>query len=735
MMADDILWRTHDCLCPEVDPTHRSIICLYRCGGSQDRFLAHLSDAVTILEPNYLTVSNPQWTKSFIWHDIARYVFGDDDLFERCCRFLGTTGLNSLYEGLTPLAVGIRSNNTRFVHYFTTAARSSNVNFNIKFSPKSQTYLHLAALAGNPEVIRYIILRFRLAGFEKMIDFYDDEGKNAYDICVQNGNEEAANQFRTFPSSKSSVHNVLLVGVSQSGKSTLVKYLHEYNGQTASNVIMGDGLHSCTSSCNNHRLQFKNKEFYVIPRGQPKDGRKANIRVLHKTSTSNEFELQYTMHESSSNVIGLYEKNLDIHEVEFINRQPVSINLIDTPGIGDDKDKGDGVDEQNIIRILEYLQTNKISQLHAIFFIVKPALLTSPLKEKICYYFKMFNRDIGSIYVIFTHYSKKDRKRDLKHNVNITEQRLEFLRECDSRATQDIDDRDHVMEFLNNVEISTLFRTVVSFDRFLDVSSIKFVKTQNMKNAEMRVLQYIEGRRAGAESGVKQFDATAARYLAQIEAKQLKTREAEIKKKDLDKDIRDKDSDQIVDICTRQYIDDWYWFYSRPDKNDKFESKFPITHYDAVTQSSVEVKFSEESNQSSEMKSSGNDKLFLVSWVVKSKWWTKQDALVRIFTQSRYYYEEVIKNDKKDLLIAEIALRDCREELQEVAKEANENSKHIAELTKSLEEYTKATLFLNASHITIAQYQRLKAVYHSSEIGEAIIKNVCDVADMSDNEE
>ncbi|KAJ3212997.1 hypothetical protein HDU82_000006 [Entophlyctis luteolus] len=733
------------------------------------RELGEVVDLSKIEAENFET-PNPHYEKSSIWHDIARYVIGDEILLEKCCHIFGTASLNSLFDGLTPLAVAIMSGNNPFIQYFTTTAQSSNIDFNVLFDPYSNTYLHLAAYNGDPEAIGWVLQRFRLNGLEKMVDASNDHEQTAYEICVSSGHEKASMLFRTSAIGKTNVYNVLLVGVSQSAKSTFVKYLHEYNGQIAKGVKMGDGVHSCTSVCNSYRLQLKNKEFFAIPRSQTKDGRESKVRVFPRTSTSDQFQLRgsatstaLVLHskssnfrgfgstaarvtgaistvlsdgvslESKGNVISLYEKNLDIHEVEFINKPPISINLIDTPGIGDDKDQGDGVDEQNIIQILEYLQTNKISQLHAILFIVKPALLSSPLKEKICYYFRMFNRDIGSIYVIFSHYSKKERKRDLKLNVNITEERLKFLRECGltsdpyvfnldltppSTIDEDIEDRDLVMEFMNNVEISTIFRTIVSFDRCLDVGSIKFLKTQNMKYAEARILHYIEGRRTGAISGVKQFDESAAHYLTQIEAKQQELRKVEVKKKNLENSIREQDSDKIVLVFEKQYIDGWYWFTSRPEKHDKCTSEFPITDVDTVTKSSVVVAITKRSEKS-------------CAWSVRSKWWTKQDALVRIFTQSWYRYKTNIATAKEKLTTAGIELGNCQKELQKMTDEANENSKEIAELTVLLEKFTKATLFLNESETTIEQYHCLKNIYRCSEIGEGTIDTICEAADMN----
>ncbi|KAI9354627.1 hypothetical protein DFJ73DRAFT_922383 [Zopfochytrium polystomum] len=686
----------------DISAYHRKIICLFKCaswrGGGSVVFLRHIADVVGELQPNHFADQRPQWIASHLWHDIAAHVFGTSEVFSRCVNFFGSSALNEIAEpkrNLTPLAVAIEAQNTEFVRHFVglASAHHALVNFSMTFGG-SNTYLHLAAMAGNREVVRWVLERFKADEELRLtVDAANDEDKSAFEICLERQYYEAANMFRTRPVDDGGIRNILLVGISQSGKSTFIKYLHDYNDQTSTRVEMGDGMHACTKECQSYRLNLKSKEFYAVA-----GSRKAGVFDLFKAP------------------------NLEIHNVEFVNKPAVSLRLIDTAGIGDDKDHGNGVDEQNIVNIFEFLKDEKISQLDGIIFIVKPSLLTSDLKARIKYYFDMFNRDVGNIYVVFTHYSKTDRLRDAKNKRDINQLRLDLLRDCGIKSRpyifnmdlkppslleEGIDDRDEIIEYLNNIEMSKLFRSIVSFGRHVEVNSIKFHKTANMKAAEERVLRYIEGRRSGAVAGISQFNTAAAQYMEDFDKMKQQVLEAENAKRACEDEIRSKDSDQLVDIHSQSYDDDWHWFYSRPAIPGEFVSDYDIHTIDRTKASTVKVTILEQNPRRCKVED--------------------RDALVRIFTLSKHKYKVDVEKAKERLVHQNSTVQERKRALETFRSQWMSTSEQVRQLEAMLERYKKAALFLASPEITIAQYQKLRQIYHSTteDVGERAIDEIC----------
>ncbi|KAK6334774.1 hypothetical protein TWF718_010220 [Orbilia javanica] len=156
---------------------------------------------------------------------------------------------------------------------------------------------------------------------------------------------EAPPQNITTPSTQDGPINVLIVGETQQGKSTLVKHIHTYAGLPDPNIEIGSGNVSCTRIPQYYEIDVKLRSYHL----EDQSGNKIEIKK------ENYRKLCTYDNEDAKVVLTTPESGLPYRTVRF--------NILDTPGLDD----SDGKDMDIMAGILA--KAGELSHIHAIVYV------------------------------------------------------------------------------------------------------------------------------------------------------------------------------------------------------------------------------------------------------------------------------------------------------------------------------------------------------------------------------
>lgn len=170
-----------------------------------------------------------------------------------------------------------------------------------------------------------------------------------------------------------SFRNALVVGVTQSGKSTFLNTVAQHCGVAASHAV-GDGLFSCTKTCAIQKFTTYAKSCN-IPTG--KDGDSPD-KILEQFFDNDSYEAVVEEHK----------------KLQF------NVTLIDTPGLDD----SDGNDETVITEIAQAIQQQE-SLSCVVLVLKKTTTFTATVREKIKYYLQLLQNYQSSVLIVHTAWS------------------------------------------------------------------------------------------------------------------------------------------------------------------------------------------------------------------------------------------------------------------------------------------------------------------------------------------
>ncbi|KAJ3402498.1 hypothetical protein HDU80_005034 [Chytriomyces hyalinus] len=688
-------------------------------------FLQALPSNATFVK---LVESGAEWSRSDIYHDIAKYIDMDTpamDLYTKCINSFGLKMLDSPSEtGDTPFGTAIKAGNAPFVEFLMeNSASRGHIKFN-RLHGKVENYLHLAADKGNLRIIKAIIQYFRKNGLEDEVDRFNLDGENPFSICKTHKHLDTYGMFNIqYNDTAAEQLNVILVGISQSGKSTFIKYLHEYNDTICQAIAIGDGENSETTTCKGYPITHKYKEFFAFVGNKGKCVVKKNItqkaedkkyQGVHLIS----LEKRNAKQKTDSSIFK--QPNLEVHEVTYLNSAR-TVHLIDTPGLGDSSD-AEGTDEKHVLSILDYLNNNNISKIHGVILIIKPGLRGAAIKATINYYFNLFKNNAGCIYTVFTHYDVKMRKDLARKGTDVVELRKSFLEDCGVKTNPyiynvdlvppstivDDDDREYAIEFFNGQEISKLFTNIACSGRYIRAKDIEFEKTKRILARETQLKDYIKGIRVGCESGVTQYNAAAATFLQQYNEMSA---DLAVKEKEFctaTEWLERHDNDQFYMLKEVIFKEPFTWYYSRPPIDFKYESDHKI-HYPIEVHKWRGVTFDKvEAEKKVEIR-------------FKSQWFQPQDAHVKIFTHNRTFYNEEIKRKEIEIKDLKYEIEKIKRSVQAFKNDHNDVSGRMNDLLDQIMKLDAVRFYFNSRVISATDFKSLLLFYNGTDCNDAMV--------------
>lgn len=212
------------------------------------------------------------------------------------------------------------------------------------------------------------------------------------------------------------IYNVLVLGETQSGKSTLIQCMREYANTSADIDItaLGTGILSHTQEVNTTPIITNLPEYNVVD----KSGVNINYSKFIKMHDRNDFEDALNMR----------------HGLKTIKGRPhlhtsAKFNIIDTPGLNSTGSD----DEQNVQSIFNAL--NRVTTIHLILITISLGPFTLGLKDSIRTYVSMFPGFGGTIALVSTHFDYKYFHPARAHVSHAIDNRTECLRGIMDRKT------------------------------------------------------------------------------------------------------------------------------------------------------------------------------------------------------------------------------------------------------------------------------------------------------------
>ena len=187
-------------------------------------------------------------------------------------------------------------------------------------------------------------------------------------------------------------YNVLVIGETQSGKSTLIQYMRKYANpyQKIDTSAIGTGYLSHSTKVANVSITTNLPEYYISDTKDPK------IRLDYEEFINIPCPYEY---EDAINM----RKGLTMIPGEPLLDKEVNIKLVDTPGLNATL----GDDEANIQKIFDALIDAK--SIHLILITVSSGPFTHGLQDAIQAYLNMFPGFNGIIAFVHTHFDYKYR--------------------------------------------------------------------------------------------------------------------------------------------------------------------------------------------------------------------------------------------------------------------------------------------------------------------------------------
>ncbi|KAF9584036.1 hypothetical protein BGW38_007787 [Lunasporangiospora selenospora] len=205
-------------------------------------------------------------------------------------------------------------------------------------------------------------------------------------------------------------YNILIIGETQSGKSTLVQGLKRYAnpGHVVERTYIGNNVNSHTTECQIHEIETCMPLYTAIGNREDND---INISLDGKQDCHN----QETCNCSSEDYMDhLNQRGVRVepwHKEENRYR----FRLIDTPGLNDTK----GRDEPNILEVYNAIQNN--GPIHLVLVTIPPVPFTPLFKKNLKTYFHVFEELKDKVRFIHT-------KSDYLHRHHSHRDKLEALR-------------------------------------------------------------------------------------------------------------------------------------------------------------------------------------------------------------------------------------------------------------------------------------------------------------------
>ncbi|KAF9277462.1 hypothetical protein BGZ74_003326, partial [Mortierella antarctica] len=326
-------------------------------------------------------------------------------------------------------------------------------------------------------------------------------------------------------------YNVLVLGETQSGKSTLIQCMRKYaNPDIEVNTkALGTGFLSRTMEVKTEIIATNLPEHKVV------DGNGANIdcRKFLRTPDENDYEDLLNM-----------RKDLEMKKGNPRLPKPVQFNLIDTPGLN----ATGGDDEKHVQQIFDGLI--KAKTIHLLLITISSGLFSQGLKDTIKAYVDMFPDFNGIIAFVHTHFDYKNFHPMHTQESRALDLKMESLHKTLGRTTFphfkidcNIRNKRPIRESITQNTIQKILE-LATFNRPMDMLLTVVNKTRKMRDIDNCLRPQFERAIAKTEQTQWLEDPREGELLAEVFRCETRIHELDAKVRVLDEFIVCHDVDQ-----------------------------------------------------------------------------------------------------------------------------------------------------------------------------------------------
>ncbi|KAG0030392.1 hypothetical protein BGZ81_002730 [Podila clonocystis] len=319
-------------------------------------------------------------------------------------------------------------------------------------------------------------------------------------------------------------YNVLVLGETQSGKSTLIQYMRKYADPDVeiNTKALGTGFLSHTQEVNWTTINTDLPEYYVTGKKGTKGGK---INYGEFITQTDEYD-----YEDSLNM----RKGIETKRGDSRIKKSVKFNLIDTPGLNATA----GDDESHVQKIFSGLDEAKT--IHLLLITISSGPFTQGLKDAIKAYVDMFPGFNGIIAFVHTHFDYKNFHPARIQVSNAIDLRTQSLHGIMGRKTFphfkidcDVYNKKPIRDCITQNTIQKILELAI-FNRPVDMLQTVINKTRKMRDIDNILRDKFEATSATIEKTLRFKDQEEGELLAQIFHNETEVHKLEARIKVLD---------------------------------------------------------------------------------------------------------------------------------------------------------------------------------------------------------
>ena len=272
------------------------------------------------------------------------------------------------------------------------------------------------------------------------------------------------------------VVNVLVVGESQEGKSTLIKQLNKYGDLPNVDIKIGDGNMACTKTVKEYLVNVVPLEFRLVD-------------INGETITGLSYPDFCDLSASEARVV----------EIEDPDATKVRFNFIDTPGLDD----SEGEDISNMANII-----GRISELTYLNALIYVRNVEKPFSRSFEQFFRYFQRclpNISNVFIIVhSRFTTAKVDESLADEVDLASLRHAAFKKAMNLSLEHFfmdnnPDRTYPFSILQSLNEMTRLLLHLASQRQMPSTGFKLLKTNSMRNVDIHVLNVLHQLKATTE--------------------------------------------------------------------------------------------------------------------------------------------------------------------------------------------------------------------------------------------
>ncbi|KID81314.1 hypothetical protein MGU_11313 [Metarhizium guizhouense ARSEF 977] len=482
------------------------------------------------------------------------------------------------------------------------------------------------------------------------------------------------------PSSATETINVLIVGETQQGKSTLIKQLAQYAGIPPLDVDIGDGNESCTKKVGVYEVSADLKQYQLVDQ-----------------------EGQAISHRSYSEYCDLTPRKAKVAPIPGLKDERIDFTLIDTPGLSDSSNADMDIMAGIIGRLAE------IDHINAVIYVRG---MDSPFGQFFKDFFSYFQRSLPSlsnglmiVHSNFTTYKVEEFLQDDKNLAKIREEAFKAATNLELPHFFMDNDPDVRSPFAVKQSLNETYRLLahIASQKPSPLNKLKLLKTRKMIDHDVHVVSALNDLKMNLSRSWND-QKNHAKLIDQIDLEVQRDLARDKRKLDAEeKDLKDFTEGPDVLLGTISAVEDYSFFshlllqqqVNLGRKVVTFDSDYKITNVEKSRSGGSQWL---------------DEKLRGTSWeaIITSGWFRDIQGSATFYTTSKIRHADEIALLKRHI---EDLKENVNRHNEKLGRSARASQDSIVALGEQIEALDALIQTVNSEILDISLWPKLKVFY------------------------